>query len=936
MTFSMALSKFFYTSIFPIVISLLLMGLWLYAQGDQVFYEGDSIKIQQRERIITIVGNAFIRTGTQGLKADKIIWYQNQEYAEAFNRVSFLDREQGVLYKGNYVKFLINKDAVEVKENPSIENRKDKIIIYADLFLANTKSGSIKARGNTRMEIRNDPENPTDTTSKDADYSTADNSIVLIGKATLKTAEQWLSADTIRMDQDKNFLVLTKNVRIEDSPAQKKKVKKQQAKNQNQSADLNSMGDSVLTCERANIFTKTKFLECFDNVLLDNPEDSSKLRSEYLLFDNPQEEITSKGKVSYRQITSTNEREVLADFMKIYRKQEKMYFTNEVYFLDVTRSGRVATTVSSTNIELDCYSMTYDYSGQRNIECFKDVVIRKADENSYVYSDYMFYYLDREEGYVTQTPYYLNQQGDNDLYFYSDKIDLNQRTKKVILNNDVLIVETKRGLQTTNSTITCKRGELTYQTTSSNDVFKCFNNVDVYVVENNTHFYGDLLTYYLQKKFSRLDANGRVQFKYQKNATNVILGNAHYMENFHEDGYSYLYGQVFINEHMNNQPINKLETRKVKYTFLDEANVFEGYDDVVFENLENSSTLYSDYLYYDLNTDQGWAKGSPVLANREEGEQVLNLVYADRIEIDNASNISRLKTNVYVLKTTRIFNTPPRVPKISTNQNYLNCQDSTYFFTNDIRMFECTDSVHVVDRGNLIDIYSDYMIYDIDKDYGFLKDKPYLINNSRTNGPIYVYSDTMEFFREQNLSLFHTNVYMEEISATNNAITASIECDDAKYNFEETVNIFECFENVQVEDYVSFYTITGKYLRHQVVDSYSYVSENAKIVWNEDGDEESITEIFADLFENFNEENVMYAKGNVKVDDGEHTATSSLGLYEPEIKRFTLFGSPVVRDRQGSEYNSEKVFLDLETRKLEFDKQVRGAFIPQDLIDDSN
>lgn len=906
--------------IFTFVIVNILTPVW--AQNDNkntVYYEGDQIRIQQKKKIITITGNAFIRKGTQGLKANKIIWYQNQDYAEAFKNVSFLDREQGVLYKGDYVKFLTEKNTVYVKENPSIENKKDKVIIFADTFEANTKVGSIKARGNTRIKISKNPDKPINTISQDADYSTVNNKIVLIKNAILKTKEQWFSADTIDIDQNNDLMVMNRNVRIEDSPEQKKKNR-----NNSSTREQNSLGDSVLTCDHSKIFIETKYLECFNNVILKSKSDNSILKSKYFLFDNPKEEILATGDVFYHQKNPTNERYMFSDYMKIYQKSETMYFTNEVVLIDIENK--------QTNLRLDCYSMKYIYAerSQDELECNRDVIIYNPQEESRVFSDYFFYRLQTGKGYVEKKPYFIDQSGKKNVYFYSKRMDIDRQKKFISLRNDVRIVEREKNNGITNSTTTCSRGEIFYNTVNSNDTFTCFEDVIVFMAANQSYFYGDKLVYYIQKEYSHLEAKKRVQFIRENSPTNQIKGTADYIENYHELGYSIMSNNVEAIEFINNRMVNRLQAQEVRYHFLSQSNAFEGFRDVVYINLKNRNKLYSDYLFYDLNSDQGWAKEKPVLISPDSKNEAKNLVYADYIQFNNSNRTSYLKDNIYIFEDKVLLQSTPRTPKVHNLEDYLNCQEAFYYFSGEERTFECIDQVHLVDKKNRIDIFADYMLYNLRTEYGFLKDNPYLVNNRNVSNQTFVYSDTMEFFRKEGISLFHTNVLTESIDKSTDDISSTIECDEGKYTFGNNTNTVECYNNVEVVNYIDTYVITSHYLRHQVDEDYSYVSDEAKIVWSGDGNETVVT---ADLLESFGKEDILYAKGKVKIDNGENQAESALGIYEPDLNKFTLYGNPLVRDKEGSEFNSEEVYFDVIENTMTLGNDVEGNFIPEDFLD---
>ncbi len=854
----------------------LLAPLVLFSQN--IRYKADNVKIQQKQKKVILTGNAFIQKGKdQGLKADRIIWDQKTKVAEAFKNISFLNRSQGVVYRGDYLKFFIDKDEVLARENPSIEKKANNLVMYANEFFGDTRKNVIEGTGDARVNI---------------DKKEQGKRIIMQGEKTF-------------YDLDKNIFQLN----------QKVKISQERTRPQEEQNSKVNIEDYDIFCEEATFLDESETLECFKNAKAINRKDQSTLSGERIIFNSLKDEMEVKKNVRYFSKDQEKTSEAFSDNLIVIDEQKKLTMIGNVRLLEKNKN-----VVTSS---LECSYLEYFFAeDNENLACRTKVRGFDQDKNVKSNSDYLYYNVLSKKGFLEDKPFLVGENEDNNNFIYADKIDFDDELKKVYYRDNVTIKRVNVEKDQIENTTTCTSGLFDYES-ENKEVFTCKNDVTINNPNDNITFYGDELITYFENDYSILQ--GDVRFIQNRSATNYVKGTSEYLENFYEKKYALLNNNVEIIEYNNNnEKINSLNAKKGKYDYSGEYNIMEGYEEVQVKNIEDNTILYADYFFYNEDLDYSYVLGEPLLIDKNSSNEEDNFIYADRIELYNNQKVAKMKTNVVMFSSAEFKNNLPDrkfdAEKLSLTE-YIACTESDYNYANEgAETFECFRDFQYFDLPNKMEVSSDYMRYDINEEHAFIEEDPLIFRDQNTN-QFFTYADTMEMFFDKKEFLFNTNVLMVRKTTPFTSTNGSISCVNAKYSYtaEETL---ECFNDVVVIDNENDSKTTSGYLKFYITNEYALMSENPEFFWNQEGE---ITYVKGDVFERFEQEKIMYVKGNVFIDNGVNEGESSLGLYDVENDLFILYSNPKIKDKRGSEFFSEEVTFDLKEKKLILDSDVFGT-----------
>ncbi len=860
--------------------SLLIIILVSFLNAQSIKYKANRVKIQQKQKIIILDGNAFIRKGAdQGLKADKIIWNQKTKIAEAFNNISFLNKKQGIVYRGDYLIFYIDRDEVLIKENASIEEKKNNLTVYADSFTSKTRENIVNGDGNVRMNL-------------------------IKGNKTIL-----INGEKIVHNQQENLFKVYRKVKItqkknKPSPAAEKKI---------------SSDDYDVYCEEATFYNENEFLECRIDARAVNRNGNSILYGDKIIFNSEKEELLADKEVHYLSWEGSETNEAFSDKLSILEAEKKLTMEGKVKLIKKDRD--------QLKYSLDCQKMNYLFRDEEEyLECFDEVVLFSKDRNIKSKSDYLYYDFLTQKGFVNKSPHLVREGEESSDFIYADRIDVDDRVKKVYYSNNVKIEQVDLVKNEVINETTCLRGIFDYRR-EKEEIFNCYDDVIVYNPEEEIRFYGDNLTTYFKDNYSLLRTN--VYFIQDISQTNYLRGEAEYLENYSSSQYALFNDQVEIIEFNDrDEKISVFNSQRAKYDYSGEYNLMEGFGDVKINNLSEGTTLYSNYFFYNQALSYSYALGDPLLVQKKgEGEED-SFVYSDRIELYNQERVARMNTNIVMFSSANFKNNLPSrkfdAQKLAVNE-YITCEKGNYFFLeNEKENFECLEEFQYLNDLDKMTVTSDYMLFDIDESHAFLEKNPVVFKRSVTNH-YFTYSDTMDLYLKEKEIFFNTNVLMARKNIFSNEINGgtngTITCDNSKYSYlgEE---ILECFQNVVILDFENDTMTTGDYMKFYVTNEYVYLSEQPEFYWNREGE---TTYVKGDVFERFEKEEVMYVKGNVFIDDGVNEGESSLGIYDMREDLFILYSNPKIKDKKGSEFFSDEVTFDLEEKKLILDTGVTGV-----------
>ncbi len=846
--------------------------------AQNIRYKADNVKILQKEKIVILTGNAFIQKGkNQGLRADRILWNQNTKIAEAFENINFLNRQQGVLYKGGYLKFFIDQDQVIARENPSIEKKKNNLVMFAKEFWGDTRKNIIRGSEDVLVNIEKKE----------------------------KAKKIIMNGDNSVYDLDKNLFRLNGNVKISQELQKVGKEEKEKKLNIN---------DFDVYCEKATFIDEEELLQCEVDARAENKVDKSILYGDKIIFNSLSEELNVDKNVRYLKTENNITEEAFSDKLSMVDADKQLVMTGNVRIFQKEGQKTVNT--------MSCREMHYFFlDDKETVECFDNVEIFSVKRNLRAKSGYFFFDVKQDIGFMNKYPFLIREEEENNNFIYSDKIDFDDNQKKIFYRENVLIEQVSLKENKPVNQTRCVEGILDYQN-EEKEIFYCNQNVAVKNLENDMNFFGDNLTTYFDTDYTLLENN--VSFNQIRSETNYISGKSKYIESFSNNKNIFFKEDVVVNEFVNDKKVNLMQANEAKFDYSQDFNTLESYGDVFIENLEEDSEIFSDYFFYNQSLDFSYVLGEPFLIDKNQGSAEDNIIYADKIELYSNKKVSKLYTNIVMFSSANYKNDYPARDadqEINNLNEYITCEEGFYDYSvQGQEKFNCITQFNYFDKSGNINLSSEFADYDINNEYAEVKGNPLLTRTEVTN-TYYTYSETMNFdFLEKEIFL-NTNVLMVRLDNFSEMTNGTVSCNNSRYSYAGEESL-ECFNEVVVLDLENQTRTTSDYMKFFITNEYVYMSENPEFFSDRDGEK---TYVKGDVFERFEKEKIMYAKGNVFVDNGVNEGTSSLGIYDIENDLFILYSQPSIRDKKGSEFRSEEVTFDLKTGKLVLDNDVIGG-----------
>ncbi|MBN8219160.1 MAG: hypothetical protein J0L75_21150 [Spirochaetes bacterium] len=166
-----------------------------------------------------------------------------------------------------------------------------------------------------------------------------------------------------------------------------------------------------------------------------------------------------------------------------------------------------------------------------------------------------------------------------------------------------------------------------------------------------------------------------------------------------------------------------------------------------------------------------------------------------------------------------------------------------------------------------------------------------------------------------------SNVHILQWEGTNRSLTNNLWALRVRYDYDRTNRQFLAWTNVVLLDGSDGSRLTGGFLRHRPDSRYTYVKDRPAFRSTRDG-----LDLQADLFERFEYSDLLYAKGNVKITDGEETAWASMAVHHKKEGLTVLYGAPRVERIGGSVLHAERISMKSGQRGFRMEGQIRGKF----------
>ncbi len=884
------------SSLLGVVFSLSFQAAVLW--GQNIHYQADNIVLKPKLDQAILTGRAFIRKKQQGLKADKIIMNNRTQLAEAYGNVTFLNKAQGIFYKGDRLRYDMAKEIIYAEGNPAIDNQIEQVYIEADTFIGYMQRNLITTSGNTRITITHKSDGLTRITGETSIYN---------------TGAQTLEVET--------------NVEINELGQDDKPIE----------------DNYVITCNRSYYVISNNNMECFENVKAENIESESILISDYLFLEKLLNKGTAKGHARFEQASDKKTLVTLADEMVLYKDEERTTLHDDVMIFETNAAGETLTSLA-------CDHATNYYGDPSYLNCYENAILSNFIEDSTITADFIHYDFTEETGYAERTPVMLVKSGTNSNYsrISSLRMEIAQKERVIYFKKDIFVyeLEADAAMQLLSGErppgprsaedatdipewISCKNAMYNYSR-PAHHIFECRGDVILNDVLEQAQLFSDRLVHRFDNGQSVI--SGNVNFISEKNApTKIIRGTAKQITRDNHNRQLFFQDNVIVKEfNTNEQAVSILTGEQFIYHYSNER-YFEGFKHTRIKKPFRNSILKGNHVLYYIAEERSIVYKQPLFVNITERHTKM-LAYAQEMEVLLSQSHTKLHKDVRIIEVAygepenEIFNLQSFKRQ---DYNYLTCEEGTYYFTKQTASgnssrFECyTNVVITMPRDNLKS-FSQYVLHDFANDRSILKDKPRL-EITTTDVIRHIRSKTMILENKLSQSFFESNVRMEEFTHSG-TLTSKLSCVHGRYNFNIPDNeTFHCKENVKVIDLRDHTEIIGDVLEHRLADAYTIITGSPIFTWKQ---ETNLTKVKAEVMEKFDNENIMYAKGNVHVNNGTNEAFSTLGIYKPDTKTITLLGSPQIRDlNTGDEFISDQVSFDLENNEMVLESEVTGSIL---------
>ena len=209
------------------------------------------------------------------------------------------------------------------------------------------------------------------------------------------------------------------------------------------------------------------------------------------------------------------------------------------------------------------------------------------------------------------------------------------------------------------------------------------------------------------------------------------------------------------------------------------------------------------------------------------------------------------------------------------------------------------------------------------------------------------------------------NLYFEDdifinTETRSGKLLEQLQCEKGFYDYSISDNrLLLCVGEVQMEKPADDILISGEKLKYFIDQKYSVVLGNAELVLTPNNTaqtqtiettpaekfadsnqpstpnpssivdpnewSDATTTVLANSFEFFEESEILYAKGDVEIDNGSYNGKGAFANYQIKKKFMTLFGNTKLIRYDGGEFFSDIVVFDTRNNKVNFERNISGS-----------
>ncbi|BBM89008.1 hypothetical protein COTS27_00695 [Spirochaetota bacterium] len=745
-----------------------------------------------------------------------------------------------------------------------------------------------------------------------------------------------------------------------------------------------------LECDHAtNYFGDKSYLECYENTKISNFIKDSTITAGFIYYDFTKESgYAEENPVMFlkNQNNTNHDLKFTSLRMELNQKLNTVYFEKDVVIFKLhnnspptpnaipppsSKPANQSTTIATTEQQaaqgnfqetkwLTCKNAFYNYSAAEahTFECRGKVNVIDEMEQSTLNSDRIIHDFEREISHITGNVSFTNEK--------NAPTSVIQGTARKIINYDginrIVFEEnvTVNEYDEANQIVSILTGDKFVYSYQKERFFEGFTNTIVEKPLIKTKIYSDHLTYYMDEERSLLEKNPIfVSFTEQNTkvlayakrmetffniSTTHLKTNVHIIEvdkdeplvrqfdiaAFKRQDYSHIQCQNGIYYYAENDTSSSListsttpqstqpttqptatdpsnndltvktaadqistqeNTTEPLTTALKTESTFQCLEDVVITHPAENMIAYGNDLFHNLTTERSILKERPMLEITDQN--ITRNLFAEEIILEQAAAQTLFNGSVRMIEIEELATLDPTNDASNVNK------EETSSIPNPRSPFSLEQNITPISDQAAIPLAT--------PEEG--------LPASTIPAEEITSNDDIEPTDEEAYAL-----------NPNQKLRNEIRCDYAVYDFNTTDDeIFTCKENVQAIDLRDKTEITSAKIEHFAGSNYTLITGNPVFKWNKN---KPPTIVKADFMERFEAENIMYAKGNVDVNNGDNQAFSSLGIYETDKKLITLYGSPKIRDTDtGDEFISKEIVFNLERNSMSMQSDVTGSIL---------
>ena len=430
-----------------------------------ISYTANKIKIETKNNIVYLEGNAVVKKDGSQLQADFITVDNNKKYLIAADNVFFFNKKKDIYYRGDHIKYHMQKKIVYGKDRPKIEKKKSNVIFFSDTVTINLNTNLMLGKGKILLFNKKNSFDEVEATSNTLQYDFKSEEIKLFG-----------------------------NVFIQESGKNRKKFG----------------SGSTISCDAAVQKSKTDVLSCKGNSKYKNNKKKEKMSSDILIYNKKKQEIKAKGNVVFEKEEEKTFIKTQSDFMNFNKKEKILLLEGSALYSEYDKKEKKLLR------EIRCdkakiISEEKDKKSGKIINCWENVALYQPKDKTTIKGQHLFYKELEKSGFIEGRPI-ITMEKENFIDIFSDRLEMDDNLKKIDLIGKVLIEEREKESGEILSTMNCEKGKYLYTgnpavNEESGDFFQCHENVVLKKEKDNITIFADTMDHYTNKQLSKLRGN---------------------------------------------------------------------------------------------------------------------------------------------------------------------------------------------------------------------------------------------------------------------------------------------------------------------------------------------------------------------------------------------------------------------------------------------